>query len=102
MLNICCTVTFPAIPDITFDLVIATKSYQSVLLDAAENQGDVDLDEVANEVFSKNARNILASFKSALRTFGIPSTGDYYIVADRASVNVAGFGSTSYAVGLTS
>ena len=73
-------------------MVIATKSFKSVLLEAAEQSGDVDLDEIANEVFSKNARNIRATFKTALHGFGINSDGDYYIVADRASVNVAGFG----------
>ena len=79
-------------PDITFDLVIATKSYNTALLDAAHEGDDVDLDDIANEIFRKNAGNILATFRSTLRSFGIPSGGEYYIVADRASVNVAGFG----------
>ena len=92
MLNICVTVTFPAILGETFDIVLATKSYKSALLEAANNGGDVDLDDIADEVFSKNARNILASFKSSLQSFGVPASGDYYITADRASVNVAGFG----------
>ena len=42
-LNICATVTFPAVPQVTFDLVIATKSYKSALLAAAVNDFDVDL-----------------------------------------------------------
>ena len=92
MLNICATVTFPAIPDQTFDLVIATKSYKSALLEAADNGDDVDLDELANEVYAKNGRNIMVKFNSTLRSFGIDATGDFYIVADRASVNVSGFG----------
>ena len=92
MLNICATITFPAIPDQSFDLVIATKSYKSALLEAASNGDDVDLDDIANEIYSKNGRNILATFKSTLRNFGIDMTGDFFIVADRASVNVSGFG----------
>ena len=77
MLNTCVTVTFPAIPEITFDIVIATKSYETALLDAANNGEDVDLDAIANEVFSKNARHIRASFNSSLRSFGIPTSGEY-------------------------
>ena len=92
MLNICATVTFPALPDCTFDLVIATKSYNSALLEAAANEDDVDMDDIANEIYSKNARNILASFKATLRSFGINATGDFYIVADRAPNNVSAFG----------
>ena len=92
MVNICVTFTFPKLPKTTFDLVIATKSFQSALIEAAEEGGDVDLDEIANEIFSKNGRTILATFKSTLHSFGLPTSGDYYIVADRASVNAAGFG----------
>ena len=92
MLNICATVTFPALPEVTYDLVIATKSYSSALLEAAANGDDVNLDDIANEIFSKNARNIMASFKATLRSFGIDATGEFYIVANRASSNVAGFG----------
>ena len=92
MLNICATVTFPAIPDQSFDLVIATKSFISALLGAAEDGEDVDLNAIASEIYSKNARNILATFASTLRGFGINMSGDFYIVADRASVNIAGFG----------
>ena len=92
MLNICETVVFPAIPDQTFNLVLATKRYRSALLEASINGEDVDLDELANEIYAKNGRNIMATFKSTLRSFGIDSSGDFYIVADRASVNVAGFG----------
>ena len=76
----------------TFDLVIATKSYKSALLAAAVNEFDVDLDEIANEIFAMHARNILASLKSTLQCFGISTSGDYHIIADRSSVNVAGFG----------
>ena len=92
MLNICATVTFPAIKDQSFDLVIATKSFKSALLEAASAGDDVDLDDIAGEIYSKNGRNILATFKSTLRSFGIDMVGDFYIVADRASVNLAGFG----------
>ena len=92
MLNVCATLTFPAIPDITFDLVIATKSYNSALLQAAELGEDVDLNAIANEVYSKNGRNIMATFKATVRSFGIVTHGEFYIVADRAPVNVAGFG----------
>ena len=91
MVNICVTLTFPAIPDLTFDLVIATKSYASSLMEAAEQGADVDIDDIANEIYSKKGRHLMASFKSTLESFGIPSTGDYYIVADRAAANVAGF-----------
>ena len=92
MLNICATITFPAIPEITFDLVLATKSYKSALLDAAQDGGDVDLDDIAAEVYRKTGRNIMATFKSALQAFGVPSTGEYFIVADRAEANVSVFG----------
>ena len=34
----------------------------------------------------------MATFNSALRSFGLETSGDHYIVADRASVNVSGFG----------
>ena len=79
MLNICATVTFPALPDSTYDLVIVSKSYSSALLDAAADGDDVNLDDIANEIFSKNARNIIASFKATLRAFGIDPTGEFYI-----------------------
>ena len=92
MLNICVTFAFPALPDLVFDLVIATKSFKSALIDAAENIDVVDLDDIANDVFRKNGRHIRATFMETLRGFGIQTTGDYYIVADRASVNVSGFG----------
>ena len=92
MLNICATVTFPSIADQSFDLVIATKSFKSALMESARNGDDVDLDEIANEIYSKNGRTILATFKSTLRGFGITMTGDFYIIADRAPVNIAGFG----------
>ena len=92
MINICATVTFPAIPDHTYDLVIATKSYNSALLEAADHGDDVNIDDIANEIFSKNGRHILATFKSTLRSFGINAAGEFYIVADRASNNVSGFG----------
>ena len=65
-LNICATVTFPAVPEVTFDLVITTRSYKSAILEAASNEFEVDLDEIANKIFAKNSRNILASFKSTL------------------------------------
>ena len=95
MLNICATVTFPALLDIPFDLVLATCSYNSALLEAAESEedgDDIDLNELANEIYSKNATNILATFRITLRKFGIDPSGDYYIVADRAAPNVAAFG----------
>ena len=85
-------VTFPALPDMSFDLVIATKSYISALLDSAREGDDVDLDELAEEIFRKNSKNILATFKSTLRGFGIADSGDFFIVADRASANKAAFG----------
>ena len=92
MVNVCVALSFPALPETTFDLVIATKSFRSILLESAAQDEDVDLDEIADEVYRKNARNIWVTFKTALRSFGIPTDGDYYIVADRASVNIAGFG----------
>ena len=58
MLNICVTFAFPALPDLVFDLVIATKSFKSALIDAAENIRDVDLEDIANDVFRKNGRHI--------------------------------------------
>ena len=92
MVNICATICFPGIPDVSFDLVIATKSFKSALLEAAADGEDVDLDQIADEVYRKNGRTIRATFNSTLRSFGLPADGEYYIVADRASVNIAGFG----------
>ena len=92
MVNTCVTFTFPALPKLTFDLVIITKSFKSTLLEAAGDDDTVNLDDLAEDVYRKDARGILASFKSGLRSFGLDTTGDFFIIADRASVNVSAFG----------
>ena len=50
MVNICATITFPALPDITFDLSLCTRSYDSALMAAAAAGRDVSLNEIADEV----------------------------------------------------
>ena len=96
MLNICCSLTFPALPSTTFDLVLATCSYNSVLLEAAANATNdtiVDLEELANEVFSKKGAHIRVTFEQVISDiYGINYKADYYVVADRASNNPAAFG----------
>ena len=93
MLNICCTISFPAIPAVTFDLVIATCSFNSALLLAAKIGEDVDLGAIAEEVFSKHGRHIRATFNAVLKeTYDIETAAQFYVVADRAGNNVRGFG----------
>eukprot|EP00495_Collosphaeridae_sp_1-RS-2012_P007438 TRINITY_DN7163_c0_g1_i1.p1 TRINITY_DN7163_c0_g1~~TRINITY_DN7163_c0_g1_i1.p1 ORF type:complete len:121 (+),score=2.77 TRINITY_DN7163_c0_g1_i1:120-482(+) len=96
MLNICCLISLPAIPKETFDLVLTTCSYNSVLIETAQNdelKDSIDLEELANEVFSKNGTNIRASFESVLHLkYGTDHTSHYFVVADRASENPVAFG----------
>ena len=42
LLNKCCSISFPAIPEITFDLVLTTCSYASALIQATEGKNSVD------------------------------------------------------------
>ena len=92
MLNICCTFTLPSLPDLAFDLVLTTCSFESALLEASVDDAEVDLDAISNEIFSKNGTNIRATFEGILRNKFEIEAGDYYVVADRASENPVAFG----------
>ena len=67
IVSICCNVSFPAISDVPFSLVLATRSYASALMESSINQTEVNLDELAVEVYSKNAVNIRCAFETILK-----------------------------------
>ena len=95
MVNIIAGLTFPGLPMIPFDLVLATIEFNSLMLSMAESDEDKDKvnpEELANEVFSKNGENIRNSFEHLLKTTYELEPEHYYVVADRASENIAGFG----------
>ena len=87
--------TFPALRKIPFDLVLSTMEFTSILLDMAEaeeQKDKLDPEQLANEVFSKNGENIRFAFDHVLSsTYGL-TPKNFYVVADRASENVKGFG----------
>ena len=96
MVNIIAGLIFPGLAMIPFDLVLATIEFNSLMLSMAESdeyKDKVDPEELANEVFSKNGENIRNSFEHLLlkTTYNLVAE-HYYVVADRASKNLAGFG----------
>ena len=95
MVNICAGFTFPAFPDVAFDLVLATMEFNSILLSMAESPDEkdkIDPEELANETFSKNSKNIRNTFEHILKSSYDLNPENYYVVADRASENVKAFG----------
>ena len=95
MVNICAGFTFPAFPDVAFDLVLATMEFNSILLSMAESDDDkdkIDPEELANEIFSKNSKNIRNTFEHILKSSYDLNPENYYVVADRAAENVKAFG----------
>ena len=89
VMNVCATVSFPAIPDVTFDLVLCTESYKSLLLEA---NPDADINSLADDFFKKNGEKIREAFDSMLLTRFELEPEDYYIVADKAGENARAFG----------
>lgn len=89
MCNICVSFSLPAMPDIIFDLVLCTKSYESALLEAAENNQEIH-DEIIQDLFKKDGKNIMAVIREELEKYGIK--GNFFVVADRASENLKAFG----------
>ena len=67
MVSICCSICFPMLPEVVFNLVLATRSYESALLRASADNEQINMDEIAREVYSKNAVNIRATFESILK-----------------------------------
>ena len=95
MVNICAGLTFPSLPNLPFDLVLTTMEFNSILLDMAETEemkDKLDPVELANEVFKKNGENIRYAFDHVLSsTYGLDPQ-HFFVVADRASENIKGFG----------
>ena len=75
MMNICAGFVLPSLPDIPFDLVLCTQSFQSILLSEAntsEAKDNLPLEAVAEELFSKDGVNIRKAFDHVLSLlFGI-------------------------------
>ena len=95
LVNICASFTLPSLPDHPITLVLCTKVFKSVILELAqtsEEKDNVDMSDLAEECFQKNAINIRNTFEFILQTvYGIDvSCG--FIVCDRAAENVKAFG----------
>ena len=62
------------------------------MAESEEDKDKIDPEELANEMFRKNGKNIRNTFEHLLKTTYGLKPEHYYVVADRASENVKAFG----------